>query len=35
MYILKDVAVETGLPIILGAQFNREVVNLLKMHPTK
>src|SRR5690606_33417965 len=32
---LKDVAVETGLPIILGAQFNREVVNLLKIHPTK
>jgi hypothetical protein len=28
-------AVETGLPIILGAQFNREVVNLLKLHPTK
>src|SRR5690606_16791654 len=25
----------TGLPIILGAQFNREVVNLLKIHPTK
>ena len=32
---LKDVAVETGLPIILGAQFNREVVNQLKLHPTK
>lgn len=32
---LKDVAVETGLPIILGAQFNREVVNLLKIHATK
>ena len=32
---LKDVAVETGLPIILGAQFNREVVNQLKIHPTK
>jgi replicative DNA helicase len=32
---LKDVAVETGLPIILGAQFNREVVNQLKVHATK
>jgi DNA primase catalytic core len=32
---LKDVAVETGLPIILGAQFNREVINQLKIHPTK
>ena len=32
---LKDVAVETGLPIILGAQFNREVVNHLLLHPTK
>lgn len=32
---LKDVAVETGLPLILGAQFNREVVNQLKLHPTK
>ena len=32
---LKDVAVETGLPIILGAQFNREVVNQLKIHATK
>ena len=32
---LKDVAVETGLPIILGAQFNREVVNQLRIHPTK
>jgi len=32
---LKDVAVETGLPIILGAQFNREVVNQLKLHSTK
>ena len=32
---LKDVAVETGLPIILGAQFNREVNNLLKIHATK
>ena len=32
---LKDVAVETGLPIILGAQFNREVTNQLRLHPTK
>jgi DNA primase catalytic core len=32
---LKDVAVETGLPIILGAQFNREVINHLRIHPTK
>lgn len=32
---LKDVAVETGLPIILGAQFNREVVNQLRIHSTK
>lgn len=31
---LKDVAVETGLPIVLGAQFNREVVNHLRIHPT-
>lgn len=32
---LKDLAVETGLPIILGAQFNREVVSPLLLHPTK
>lgn len=32
---LKDIAVETGLPIILGAQFNREVTNQLKIHATK
>ena len=32
---LKDLAVETGLPIILGAQFNRDVVNHLVIHPTK
>jgi DNA primase catalytic core len=32
---LKDVAVETGLPIILGAQFNRTVLNQLQLHPTK
>ena len=31
---LKDIAVETGLPIILGAQFNREVDNHFKIHPT-
>lgn len=32
---LKDIAVETGLPIILGAQFNRTVTNALHLHPTK
>lgn len=32
---LKDIAVETGLPIILGAQFNRTVTNPLHLHPTK
>jgi DNA primase catalytic core len=32
---LKDIAVETGLPIILGAQFNREVTNLTRIHATK
>ena len=32
---LKDVAVETGLPIILGAQFNRTVVNQLMLHATR
>jgi replicative DNA helicase len=32
---LKNVAVETGLPIVLGAQFNREVVNQLRLHSTK
>ena len=32
---LKDLSVETGLPIILGAQFNREVTNHLLIHPTK
>lgn len=31
---LKNIAVETGLPIILGAQFNREVINQLRLHPT-
>jgi DNA primase len=32
---LKDVAVETGLPIILGAQFNREVIDPTRLHATK
>ena len=32
---LKDLAVDTGLPITLGAQFNREVTSPLKMHPTR
>ena len=32
---LKDIAVETGLPIILGAQFNRTVTNPLHLHATK
>lgn len=32
---LKDLAVETGLPIILGAQFNREVNSQLKLHSTR
>jgi len=31
---LKGVAVDTGLPICLGAQFNRDVVDLMKLHPT-
>ena len=31
---LKDVAVETGLPLVLGAQFNRKVLNHLLLHPT-
>lgn len=31
---LKDVSVSTGLPIILAAQFNRQVQNPLMMHPT-
>lgn len=33
--ILKDAAVETGLPVIVAAQFNREVTNLTKIHATK
>ncbi|MQY79387.1 MAG: hypothetical protein GH151_09380 [Bacteroidetes bacterium] len=32
---LKDLAVDTGLPIILGAHFNREVTNHLHLHSTK
>lgn len=32
---LKDVAVDTGLPIILAAQFTRKVINPLKLHPTE
>ncbi|MFN9112653.1 MAG: DnaB-like helicase C-terminal domain-containing protein [Bacteroidota bacterium] len=32
---LKDIAVKTGLPIVLGAQFNREVVNPLLLHTSK
>ena len=31
---LKDIAVKTGLPIVLASQFNREVTNLLRLHPT-
>lgn len=31
---LKDTAVKTGLPLILAAQFNREVTNLMRLHPT-
>lgn len=31
---LKDLAVETGLPIILGAQFNRTVINQARIHAT-
>ena len=31
---LKDVAVNTGLPLTLAAQFNREVTNLMRLHPT-
>jgi len=32
---LKDLAVETELPIIMGAQFNRQVTNLKHIHATK
>lgn len=31
----KDVTLETKLPLIFGAQFNREVTNLANMHATK
>jgi replicative DNA helicase len=31
---LKNTAVATGLPICLAAQFNREVTNLMRLHPT-
>jgi replicative DNA helicase len=31
---LQKVANDTGLPICLGAQFNRDVVDLTKLHPT-
>lgn len=31
---LKDTAVKTGLPLVLAAQFNREVTNLMRLHPT-
>ena len=32
---LKSVAKDTGLPLCLGAQFNRDVTDLTKLHPTK
>ena len=32
---LKDIAVKTGLPLVIGAQFNREVVNPLLLHTSK
>lgn len=32
--LLKDTSVSTGLPICLAAQFNREVTNLERLHPT-
>jgi replicative DNA helicase len=31
---LKSVSVDTGLPLILAAQFNREATNLQRLHPT-
>ena len=31
---MKDLAVETGLPFIIGAQFNRQVTSPLELHPT-
>lgn len=33
--ILNDAAKKSGLPIVLAAQFNREVQNVNMMHPTK
>lgn len=32
---LKEVAVDTGLPLVLGAQFTREVSNPFRMHATR
>ena len=32
---MKDCAVDTGLPILAAAQFNREVQDKKEMHPTK
>jgi DNA primase catalytic core len=32
---LKRVAKDTGLPLCLAAQFNRDVTDLMKLHPTK
>ena len=31
---LKNTSVDTGLPLVLAAQFNREVTNLERLHPT-
>jgi len=31
---LKKVAIDTGLPLCLAAQFNREATNLMRLHPT-
>jgi DNA primase catalytic core len=31
---LKDIAINTGLPLFLAAQFNREATNLMRLHPT-
>ena len=32
---LKNTAIDTGLPLCLAAQFNRDVTDLMKLHPTK
>ncbi|GAB3909135.1 hypothetical protein GCM10028803_46190 [Larkinella knui] len=32
---LKNAAVDTGLPVVLGAQFNRTVTSPLRLHPTQ